>query len=366
MCVKPSAVFIYKRPGDEKWMTKYTADVTRDEALRYGLDLDVLTARAHGLDAKWSIVPCGQCFECRLQRSRVWANRCAIEMADFPPIDGVCRNWFVTLTYAPGSTDELRSAKDGCTLSLHVPEGNKKDHLQMFNNAVRQKWKRDFGHDGIRFYACGEYGDLNARPHYHEILFNLPIDPAKLEFLFVNRFGHRYYNYEPLSEAWSDKGFVVISEANWDTAAYTARYIMKKQLGKDAALFYDTLGLLPPFTRMSLKPGIGFSAFKGYDTYCNIDETTGELNFKNKLILPHAPQGVDPSVSIPRYFDKIMEREDPDFMEVVKAWREKYSDIAYQNRKRTSSLSDRDLFEAREEDYNKRKIGMLRNFFENI
>lgn len=365
MCLRPGAVFIYRRPGDEKWTTKYYGDTCRDEALRQGLDIDVLTATAHGLDAKWSVVPCGQCVECRLQRSRVWANRCMMEMADFPPVDGVCRNWFVTLTYAPGHTDDLRSSKDGATLSLHVPEGKKKDHLQMFNNAVRQRWKRDFGHEGIRFYSCGEYGDQNARPHYHEILFNLPIDPGKLEYLFSNKFGHKYYNYQPLSEAWSDKGFVVISEASWDNAAYTARYIMKKQLGKGAEV-YDDIGIRSPFVRMSLKPGIGFCAFKGYESYCDIDDQTGELRFKKHIVLSNASEGVEPSVSHPRYFDKLMERENPDFMAAVKEWRQKSADIAYQNRRKLLGMSDRDLFEARAEAMTKQQIGMHRNFIEQI
>lgn len=365
MCLRPGAVFIYRRPGDEKWTTKYYGDTCRDEALRQGLDIDVLTATAHGLDAKWSVVPCGQCIECRLQRSRVWANRCMMEMADFPPVDGVCRNWFVTLTYAPGHTDELRSSRDGVTLSLHVPDGKKKDHLQMFNNAVRQRWKRDFGHEGIRFYSCGEYGDQNARPHYHEILFNLPIDPDKLEYLFSNKFGHRYYTYQPLSEAWSDKGFVVISEASWDNAAYTARYIMKKQLGKGAEV-YDEIGIRSPFVRMSLKPGIGFCAFKGYESYCDIDDQTGELRFKKHMILPNASDGVEPSVSHPRYFDKLMERENPDFMAAVKEWRQKSADIAYQNRRKLLGMSDRDLFEARAEAMTKQQIGMHRNFLDQI
>ena len=46
-------------------------------------------------------VPCGQCVECRLKRSRDWAARCMQEASQHE------RNCFITLTYrdAPESLD---------------------------------------------------------------------------------------------------------------------------------------------------------------------------------------------------------------------------------------------------------------------
>ena len=391
MCVSPGAVLCYRRPGDDKWITKYVGNMCRDEAIREGFDIDVLTAKAHGLDAKWSTVPCGQCHECRLQRSRVWANRCMLEMADYPPDNGVCRNWFLTLTYADGYTDDLRSPVDGMTLTLHNPNSERnalladirhqnaikavysdfvtempvhvpkplRDHLAQFNHDLRQYWKYHYGHDGIRFFACGEYGDLRMRPHYHGVYFNLPIDPSDLKPLFKNKFGDQFYNVDTLSEIWG-KGFVVVSEASWTNCAYTARYIMKKQTGENAEAAYHDLGILPPFVRMSRKPGIGFSAFKGYDSYCDIDDVTGEIRFKKKIVLPNATEHVDPLCNHPRYFDKLMEAQDPAFMEVVKEWRNKMSDIAYKAQKKVLPMSDRELFSFRKEAYDKHPVGLFR------
>ena len=37
-------------------------------------------------------IPCGQCFECRLERSRQWATRCMLESQYHD------QNWFLTLT----------------------------------------------------------------------------------------------------------------------------------------------------------------------------------------------------------------------------------------------------------------------------
>lgn len=364
MCVSPGSVFIYRRPGDSKWTTKYYGSMPRDEALAQGLDIDVMTARSHGLDAKWSVVPCGQCHECRLQRSRTWANRCMMEMSEYPDLDGVNRNWFITLTYAPGFTDDLRSTVDFQTLSLHQRKpGEKKDHLQQFLHDLRQEWQRRYGHDGIRFYACGEYGDTSGRPHYHAILFNLPIDPTELEKRFSNEFGDPYYNHERISEIWG-KGFAVLSPATWTNCAYTARYIMKKQTGDNAVKAYDDLGLLAPFTRSSRRPGIAFNSFKGYESYVDVDDVTGELRFKRSLVLPVADKHVDPTCNHPRYFDKLMSDIDPDFMDLVKQYREKMAQIAYETQKRLMPMSDRQLFGFRKDQFDKHPIGIFRKTLE--
>lgn len=395
MCVSPGAVFVYRRPGDTKWTTRYKGGVCHDEAIREGFDLDVLTALAHGLDAKWSTVPCGQCHECRLQRSRVWANRCMMEMSEYPETDGVCRNWFLTLTYADTFTDDLRSPVDGQTLSLHNPNMERnmiltdvrhqqaikaryedfelrlpshvpkvqRDHLAEFNHALRQHWQRKYNHDGIRFFACGEYGDTKCRPHYHGIYFNLPIDPSDLKSLFKNDFGDQFYNVDSLSDLWG-KGFVVVSQACWTNAAYTARYIMKKQTGENAEKAYTDLGILPPFVRMSRKPGIAFNSFKGYESYIDIDDVTGELRFKKSIVLPNADEHVDPFCNHPRYFDKLMEAKDAPFMEEVKQWRANMAEIAYKTSKQVLPMSDRELFGFRKDAYDKHPVGMFRKTIE--
>lgn len=137
----------------------------------------------------------------------------------------------------------------------------------------------------IRFFHCGEYGDLTFRPHYHAILFNhefenKTIAPCKQPFDKK----HILYNSPALAELWTD-GMHTIAEANFETMAYCARYIMKKQTGEHAKCvnpltglkyyermatedLYDSddkiihakgeiLQLLPEYTTMSLRPGIG-------------------------------------------------------------------------------------------------------------
>ena len=95
-------------------------------------------------------VPCGQCIGCRLERSRQWAIRCYHEASMYE------RNSFVTLTY----DDE--SLPLGGTLVFR--------DFQLFMKRLRKQYGA-----GIRFYACGEYGEKFGRPHYHVCLFNFEL-----------------------------------------------------------------------------------------------------------------------------------------------------------------------------------------------
>lgn len=181
-------------------------------------------------------VPCGQCVGCRLERSRQWAVRCLHESSLYE------RNCFITLTY---SDENLPS-----DLSLNVRE------FQLFMKRLRNR----FG-DGIRFFHCGEYGENFGRPHYHACLFNFePTDKV----LWSIRDNVRLYTSESLSEVWG-KGFVTVGDVTFESAAYVARYVMKKITGKNAPDHYTSVNPLtgqavtraPEYTTMSRRPGIG-------------------------------------------------------------------------------------------------------------
>jgi len=77
---------------------------------------------------------------------------------------------------------------------------------------------------------CGEYGEKGDRPHYHAILFGVDFhDRYKLR----TQNGIEYYASKLIDERWG-MGDTQIGEANFDTAAYCARYITKKLNGKRA------------------------------------------------------------------------------------------------------------------------------------
>jgi hypothetical protein len=94
-------------------------------------------------------------------------------------------------------------------------------------------------------YAAGEYGDQTKRPHYHAIIYGLELDDLvfykKMALESANLY-YNYYNSESLQSCWRDKdgndiGFVVVGKVTWETCAYVARYIMKKQKGQGADIY---------------------------------------------------------------------------------------------------------------------------------
>ncbi len=161
---------------------------------------------------------------------------------------------------------------------------------------------------------CGEYGDENLRPHYHACLFNCTFGDLVVE---QSGQGITTYSSPTLQKLWP-YGFCTIGELNFDTAAYTAGYILKKVTGKkaddeylrsdeDGAAFWVT----PPYVTMSLKPGIGKTFYEKYKKdFFPSDES------------PVPGKGIIKKV--PRYYEKILEQSDPNLHAMVKELRQEF------------------------------------------
>lgn len=188
-------------------------------------------------------IPCGQCIGCRLEKSRQWAMRCMHEARLSK------ESSFVTLTYE----DE------------YLPPGGTlvKRDLQLFMKRLRKAKG-----EGVRFYACGEYGTINKRPHYHVLLFNCGF-PDRLR-IGENKRGEVLYTSAELRSLWN-MGFNVIGDVTFDSAAYVARYVIKKVSGKDAGKHYEVIDgygvvyeRIPEFAVMSRRPGLGSEYYERY------------------------------------------------------------------------------------------------------
>lgn len=190
-----------------------------------------------------------------------------------------------------------------------MPENRSIDvqHWQKFARRLRkQKGK-------FRFFHCGEYGELYYRPHYHAAIFGMDFSEDRIKWKVKN--GNQYYVSEELTRIWG-KGHCVISNLTFDSAAYVARYIMKKQTGPDSDAYYlwvdyetgEEHERQPEYTTMSRKPGIGRAWIDKYkkETY-NADSVI----INGRETRP------------PKYYDGIYEENHPQEMETVKAKRRK-------------------------------------------
>lgn len=271
-------------------------------------------------------IPCGQCVECRLKYSKEWAVRCVCESKLYP--DNTC--WFVTITYDDFHLPVPISILSRKTASTTLFYPLVKKDIQLFIKRLRKRFS------GVRYYYCGEYGSKSLRPHFHILLFNLPLsDLIENDSFSHSRISevdcHKLFESKVLNDCWTDvdgklKGLIAVAPFSYDTAAYTARYCMKKLKGqsfkdfqKDFVCFNNSTGEVIDFPRefvgMSLKPGIGGSYF---DSRLSSIYVTDNLPlFFNKQLNYVRP---------PRYCDKLAERSGI-FLEELKKVREEVAKI---------------------------------------
>lgn len=215
----------------------------------------VVFNRSSGYSDRELLVPCGKCIGCRLERSKQWASRCVHESRLWDS------NYFLTLTYDDAHLPPDRSLKPKdlqdfwkrLRKAVFSPSGLGRVPAYEVLDGKRTVV------NGIRYFACGEYGDTSLRPHYHAIVFNLDIPdliPYKRSFD-----GSQLWVSNWLSRLWGF-GHVVIGSVTFESCAYVARYVTKKIYGLDAPEHYA--GREPEFCRSSTRPGIGACWFIRY------------------------------------------------------------------------------------------------------
>lgn len=264
----------------------------------------------------WQI-PCGKCIGCRLDYAKEWANRCYLESTMKSP------NWFVTLTYDDAHLPMNYLFTDEECLSVN---SLKKDDLSGFIKRLRRHYDYHNIPNDLSFYACGEYGSNFFRPHYHILLFGIPINDLVYH---STKNGFITYNSPTFDSLWK-RGFVTINEFSYETASYVARYMLKKQKG-DASIQYSNLDIVPEFSQMSRNPGIAQSYYSTHK-----DEI-----FNNGYISVKTAKGVFHE-KVPKYFMRLLEKDDPkEFFKIKKARQEQfYADLERNAIFKTSELTN--------------------------
>lgn len=259
-------------------LEKYGNDFTRycEEVLCKGQRLNI--------DYRPLILPCGKCAACRLKYGKHWATRGLME--------AFCheKSCFLTLTL-----DDKSLKEHGDYVRI--------DYLQKFFKRLR----KHLGLKKVRYLACGEYGSLNMRPHYHCIIFGYYPDDA--EFEKVNALGDEIYISKELNSLWQF-GNIFIGDVSAESIAYVAGYVVKKQQIIDE--YPPDYRHHAPFITMSRKPGLGYEFFSKYTE----DFLHDSIRINDK------------QVNVPRYFIKQFEKFRPDIADKLKEMRKQASQKA--------------------------------------
>jgi len=254
-------------------------------------------------------VNCGKCQYCKKQRVTGWSFR--LEQESKISNNG----FFITLTYDTQNIPYCKIDTDATIRTKHgkekkyseeeiannitsVPTLNKSD-VQKFIKRLRIIEQEKYGKknkeiDGelvpikdvfwrkmlnqsyditkpFRYYAVGEYGSKNRRPHLHLVVYNL-------------------YDTESIDEAWQ-LGMVEVKDLHENSISYLIKYLEKDS--KHYKYIY-ALGLQPEFSLSSKKLG---------ECYVNASSKKYHLNnYDNNVItLSNGVKG-----KLPRYiFEKL-------------------------------------------------------------
>jgi len=203
----------------------------------------------------------------------------------------------------------------------HLPPGGTlcKQDYQKFMKRLR----RSLPNKKIRFFHCGEYGQVEAdknkpqlesrlgRPHYHACIFNHQFTDLEL---FEEKKTGNIYESKDLEKIWG-KGFVTTMDLTLHSAGYVAQYITKKINGdkkdehyqKTCEVTGEIYPVLQEYATMSNKPGIGKA---WWDKYKKDVFPSDDVIIMSKDTFHH--------VTTPGYYDRQLEIEDPELLKIIK------------------------------------------------
>ena len=207
--------------------------------------------------------------------------------------------------------------------------------MDKFINSLRKYFERK-GHKGIKYFYAGEYGETTRRPHYHMILMNCPLDINKMYDFHEDPRGKLHWKNHEIENFWK-YGIIDIGEVEFASAAYVARYCMKKITDNSDKTVYYEQGKIPEYVRMSRRPGIGTKYFEeNCEKIYKYDEIVIK-NFHNQTI----------TVKPPKAWDKKFKELYPEQWEKLQESRKKAAERTAELQKEMTNMTDKQILEIR-------------------
>lgn len=245
----------------------------------------VVFSASQGYVDKPVIVPCGRCIGCLMTRAFYWSVRCVCE-SHFHD-----ESYFLTLTYDSKNLPDDRNLK--------------RCDFQSFMKRLRYYFKNY----RLKVFYCGEYGERRHRPHFHALIFGLPInkEDIKIYQVDVSRRGNKNFACPFIEKIWG-KGRVRLGSFSSGSASYVAQYNLKKHDSK-MQKFLKTRDV-KPFIGASTRSSIGYEFFMKYHyqiykrgffrPFKDSDTICRNLPYFNNLLKKHFPLEYFKFVELPR------------------------------------------------------------------
>ena len=242
---------------------------------------------------KLMAVPCGKCIGCEADRALDWQTRMVCESYNHD------RKCMITLTYSDQALNLHKSAGGAWANAWSLDPRDWQEFMK------RLRWHLDGYHNRkIRFFHCGEYGDDKGRPHLHAAIFGEDWHEDR-RFYKNSKRGFPLFKCEALDEIWGH-GETLISLFTPETAGYIARYCLKKRALSSKGTHHGSRRaghIHPEYQTMSRRPGLGAHFLEKFesDVY-----PSDEVRYDGR------------KYRVPKYFDAILKREQPELLEELK------------------------------------------------
>lgn len=297
-------------------------------------------------------IPCyNKCIGCIETRQKEWACRIMLELEKGEEA------YMVTLTYNDTwlpvhSFMEVNGEMfyDDGTWNSYLDYDQAKKFIKDFENWQSYNFKKR----GIRFYGCGEYGEEgeriygNGRAHFHIIFIGCHIPKELLKVHSISTTGEVLYECKALEKIWDYKGFVSITEVNYQVARYVAGYVQKKEFKgnkkeqyeyfTNKEIYYAKRGQTPEKNFMSRKNTIG------KDFYL---ENNIKFFEEGYIFINGAKQAILPA-NIPRIYNRWLEGENELQYEKVKERKKQAAERATRSKMVQTSLTLKEQLEVEE------------------
>lgn len=295
---------------------------------------------------KYDIIPCGKCLGCYLERARDKAVQLSLEKMNPEYKENEC--WFLTLTYEDTYLP-IHEKIDANTGEIFTGVSTELKDLQNWIKKIRD----NHPDKTIRYMAAREYGSHTLRPHYHLIIFGLPLDRELFVKIGNNANGDPLWTTPQLDnmiskDCWSVRrplgdrtapiykaGNVTVGEVTFQSISYVARYTMKKANKQyDSEWWYKSQGMDIEGISQSQDLGKWYYELHKHEIYEN--DYVPVLGKNGNFSRP------------PKCFDRLYKKEFPEkYKEVINRRKEKML-ISMIQKEYQTDMSYREMLESEE------------------